>query len=42
MSKERFSCYSAINDEYWEEIQNDLEGHVELVEYESIIVNLFE
>ncbi|KAF0529918.1 hypothetical protein F8M41_012533 [Gigaspora margarita] len=41
-SKERFSCYSAINDDYWEEIQNDLEGHVELVTYESIIVNLFE
>ncbi|KAF0529914.1 hypothetical protein F8M41_012529 [Gigaspora margarita] len=41
-SKERFGCYSVINDDYWKEIQNDLEGHVELVEYESILVKLFE
>ncbi|CAG8757047.1 20129_t:CDS:1, partial [Gigaspora rosea] len=41
-SKERFSRYSALNDNYWEEIQSDLEGHVELVEYESILVNLLE
>ncbi|CAG8817383.1 15909_t:CDS:1, partial [Gigaspora rosea] len=41
-TKERFSCYSVINDEYWEEIKNDLEGHAELVTYESLLVNLFE
>ncbi|CAG8698881.1 10563_t:CDS:1, partial [Dentiscutata heterogama] len=38
-SKERF-CYFNDTDDIWDEIKKELEGHVELVLYESILVNL--